>query len=59
MLMKMEVRELCTIPKEERPRERLLNKGAEQLSDVELIAVILGSGTKGNGVNKVAAKILA
>ncbi len=54
----MEVRELYLIPEKERPREKLLSNGAEYLSDLELLAVILGSGTKNNGVNKVAAGIL-
>lgn len=30
----------------DRPRERLINLGVEALSDVELLAVILGTGTK-------------
>ena len=31
---------------DERPRERLLNHGAGSLSDVELLAVLLRTGTK-------------
>ena len=34
-------------PKSERPREKLLQYGAENLSDAELIAVLLGKGVKG------------
>jgi DNA repair protein RadC len=34
-------------PIEERPREKLLKHGANQLSDAELLAIFLGSGTKG------------
>ena len=34
------------IPKEERPRERLLKFGVENLSNKELIAIILKTGLK-------------
>jgi DNA repair protein RadC len=46
------------MPEYERPREKLQMKGAEALSDVELIAILLGSGTKGHDVMKVAGRIL-
>ena len=32
---------------EERPREKLLQKGAEHLSDAELLAILIGSGKRG------------
>lgn len=32
---------------EDRPREKMLTKGSEALSNAELIAILLGSGTKG------------
>ena len=38
------------IPKEERPRERLKEVGAESLTNKELLAIILKSGTKGKNV---------
>ena len=38
-------------PKEERPRERLFSKGAESLSDAELIAILLISGSPSSGIN--------
>ena len=38
------------IPEHERPRERLFAKGADALSDQELLAVILGKGTKAHDV---------
>ncbi|GBE13830.1 hypothetical protein BMS3Bbin14_00862 [bacterium BMS3Bbin14] len=41
-----------------RPREKLVNQGAEALSDTELLAVLLGSGVKGNGVLQMARAIL-
>jgi len=46
------------IPKSDRPREKLQEKGAEALSDVELLAILLGSGTKGHDVIEVAERIL-
>lgn len=38
----------------DRPRERLINLGANSLSDVELLAVILGTGTKDMDVLSLA-----
>ena len=34
------------MPESERPRERFIKFGAESLSAAELIAIVLGSGTK-------------
>ncbi|MDT8283846.1 MAG: UPF0758 domain-containing protein, partial [Gammaproteobacteria bacterium] len=34
-------------PLAERPREKLLDKGAEALSDAELLAIFLRTGCKG------------
>jgi DNA repair protein RadC len=34
------------IPKEERPRERLINYGVSNLSNEELLSIILRCGTK-------------
>jgi len=34
-------------PEGERPREKLLSRGSHALSDAELLAVLLGSGTRG------------
>ena len=46
-------------PVQERPRERLLAHGAETLSDAELLAVVIGSGTRGNNALDIARKLLA
>jgi len=46
------------IPKSDRPREKLQLKGAESLSDLELLAVLLGSGTKKVDVMALASRIL-
>ena len=45
-------------PESERPREKLLKHGANTLSDAELIAVILGKGTKGRSAVALAHDIL-
>ena len=42
----------------DRPRERLLAKGAAALSDAELLAVLLGSGTRRISVLDLSSKIL-
>lgn len=46
------------LPLEERPRERLSRFGAEALSTTELIAIILGSGTKTKSVLQLAQDIV-
>ncbi len=43
---------------DERPRERLLRHGPHVLSDAELIAVIAGSGTRGENVIDLARGLL-
>lgn len=45
------------IPEADRPREKLLRKGAQALSDQELLAVLLGKGTLGLDVMALAAKL--
>ncbi|QXH51439.1 DNA repair protein RadC [Pseudomonas fakonensis] len=45
-------------PLEERPREKLLLRGAGSLSDAELLAVFLGSGVKGRSVLDLARGLL-
>jgi len=46
-------------PKSERPRERLLARGPEALSDAELLAVIIGSGLRGRSALDVARELIA
>lgn len=46
------------IPLSERPRERLVNVGAENLSDKELLAILLKTGTKEKDVNMLATELL-
>lgn len=45
-------------PIEERPRERLLNKGAESLSEAELLAIFLRTGVKGKTAVDLARDLL-
>ena len=45
------------IPEADRPREKLLRKGAAALSDQELLAVLIGKGTPGMGVMTLASKL--
>lgn len=49
---------LKELPKEERPRERLLTYGASTLSNEELLAIILKTGTKSMSVKELANQIL-
>lgn len=44
---------------EERPREKLAKHGAATLSDAELVAILLGSGTRGRSAIAVAHELLA
>lgn len=50
---------VCSLPAQDRPRERLLKDGPETLSEQELLAIILGSGTKKMPVLDLAHTLLA
>lgn len=43
---------------EDKPREKMLSQGKKQLSNVELIAILLRSGMKGKSVVDVAREVL-
>lgn len=43
---------------EDRPREKLMEKGLFSLSDAELIAIIIGSGTRNETAVELAKKVL-
>ena len=47
------------LPLGERPRERLLKLGSEALSAQEILAVILGRGTKGESVMMTSQRLLS
>ena len=46
------------LPTHKRPREKLVEKGSEALSDHELLAIILRSGYKGKSAVDIAKRIL-
>jgi DNA repair protein RadC len=46
------------VPEEDRPRERLLRHGPDSLSSAELIAIILGSGTKSTPILQLSHEII-
>jgi DNA repair protein RadC len=46
------------LPKSERPREKLILKGPQNLKDEELLAILLGTGVEGKNVIDVAKQIL-
>ncbi len=45
-------------PEQERPREKLLRSGAQALSDAELLAIFLRTGTPGNSALDLARNLL-
>ena len=47
------------MPADERPRERLRMRGPESLTNAELVAILLRTGTNGENVVAVAQRILA
>ncbi len=46
------------LPKEERPRERLILKGPKALSNTELLCLILGTGSKKYNVIELSKRLL-
>jgi len=46
-------------PADDRPREKLIAKGAEALSDAELVAIVLRTGVKGRSAVDLAREALA
>jgi len=44
---------------DDKPREKLLKYGVTYLSDAELLAIVIGSGTKGNSVIQLSQKLLS
>ena len=47
------------LPKSDRPREKLIAKGADNLKDSELLAILLRTGTTGKNVIEIASQILS
>ncbi len=52
-------RQLDLLPAGERPREKAIDRGVDALGDAELLAVLLRTGTAGEGVLEFAARLLA
>jgi len=50
---------LKDLPAQARPREKLLARGPQALSDVELLAILLRSGMAGKNVFQLAEELLA
>ncbi len=46
------------LPKIERPREKLIQKGPQNLKDEELLAILLGTGVEGKNVLEVSRQVL-
>ena len=49
---------ICSWPEDDRPREKLLKKGAEALSNSELLAILLRTGVKGVSAIDLARRII-
>ncbi|MDH7604989.1 MAG: DNA repair protein RadC [Melioribacter sp.] len=47
------------LPVDDRPREKLILRGAQSLSDAELIAILLRTGTKGQNVIQIAQSLIS
>lgn len=50
---------LKDLPADARPREKLLARGPGALSDTELLALLLRTGTQGRGVFQMAGEVVA
>lgn len=55
----MKYSKIKDLPRVEKPREKLIEKGAGALKDSELLAILLGSGYKGKNVLQLAKRILS
>lgn len=49
---------LRDLHKDDKPREKLLNKGVQALKNEELLSVLLGSGVQGKDVRKLSKEII-
>ncbi|HEU4913991.1 MAG TPA: DNA repair protein RadC [Candidatus Saccharimonadales bacterium] len=50
-------RRIHQIPAADRPREKLQSKGAQALSDFELLEVVIGNGSRDSDVSSIARQI--
>ncbi len=58
MTPKKQANSIATWPESERPRERLLAKGADTLSDAQLLAILLRTGRRDSSAVQVAIDLL-
>jgi DNA repair protein RadC len=56
--MKKNSKGIVSWPEEERPRERLLSKGAQALTDAELVAILVRVGFKGTSAVQMGRDLL-
>jgi len=47
------------MPQEERPREKMMKYGVSSLSNIELLAILIGSGTRDTTALSLAARIIS
>lgn len=52
----MNIREM---PNEEKPREKLLREGSSKLSTIEILTILISSGTKEKSAYELAAQLIA
>lgn len=52
----MKIKDLCP---DDQPREKMLRSGARTLSNAELLAILIGSGTGGKNATEVAREVLS
>lgn len=49
---------VAALPARDRPREKLQHSGRQALSDIELVALVLGHGQRGRGALQLSAEVL-
>jgi DNA repair protein RadC len=49
---------IADLPRDDRPRERMFTHGASTLSEAELVAILLGTGTKGRNAVELARDLM-
>jgi DNA repair protein RadC len=49
---------MAKVPVVDRPREKLARAGADALGDTELVAIVIGSGTRSRGALVVAGEVI-
>ncbi|TET54050.1 MAG: JAB domain-containing protein [Actinobacteria bacterium] len=58
MVLSRSTSKIADMPRVERPREKIIHYGPEKLSNSELLAIILRTGTQGTNVVDLASKVL-